>query len=84
MLQKNYQAAANSFRDALRGDNDPKWTEVWSHVNLGKIFDITGQRERAVNEYRQAVQTNDNTQGAINEARSLMQKPYKGADTDGE
>jgi hypothetical protein len=84
MMQKNYQAAANSFRDCLRGDNDPKWTEVWSHVNLGKIFDITGQRERAVNEYRQAVQTNDNTQGAINEARSLMQKPYKGTDTEGE
>jgi tetratricopeptide (TPR) repeat protein len=75
--QKNYQAAANSFRDCLRGDNEPKWTEVWSHVNLGKIFDVTGQRERAVNEYRQAAQTNDNTQGAINEARALMQKPYK-------
>jgi tetratricopeptide (TPR) repeat protein len=75
--QRNYQAAANSFRDCLRGDNDPKWTEVWSHVNLGKIFDVTGQRERAVNEYRQAIQTNDNTQGAINEARALMQKPYK-------
>jgi len=28
--------------------------EVWSHIQLGKIFDITGQRERAVNEYRQA------------------------------
>jgi Tfp pilus assembly protein PilF len=77
MTQHNYQSAANSFRDALRGDNDPKWTEVWSHVNLGRIFDLTGQRERAVNEYRQAVQTNDNTQGAINEARALMQKPYK-------
>jgi hypothetical protein len=84
MLQKNYQSAANSFRDSLRGDNDPKWTEVWSHVNLGKIFDITGQRERAVNEYRQAIQTNDNTQGAINEARSLMQKPYKATTTDGD
>lgn len=79
MMQKNYQAAANSFRDALRGDVDPKWTEVWSHINLGKIFDITGQRERAVNEYRQAIQTNDNTQGAINEARSLLQKPYQSA-----
>jgi hypothetical protein len=83
MMQKNYQSAANSFRDALRGDDDPKWTEVWSHVNLGKIFDITGQRERAVNEYRQAVQTNDNTQGAINEARLLMQKPYKLDDASG-
>ncbi len=79
MLQKNYQSAANSFRDALRGDDDPKWTEVWSHINLGKIFDITGQRERAVNEYRQAIQTNDNTQGAVNEARSLLQKPYQSA-----
>jgi tetratricopeptide (TPR) repeat protein len=76
-MQKNYQSSANSFRDALRGDDDPKWTQVWSHVNLGKIFDVTGQRERAVNEYRQAIQTNDNTQGAINEARALMQKPYK-------
>ena len=76
-MQKNYQSAANSFRDALRGNGDPKWTEVWCHIELGKIFDITGQRERAVNEYRQAIQTNDNTQGAVNEARALMQKPYQ-------
>jgi hypothetical protein len=75
-MQRNYQSAANSFRDALRGDGDPRWTEVWSHVELGRIFDITGQRERAVNEYRLAVQTNDNTQGAINEARADMAKPY--------
>jgi len=83
MMQKNYQSAANSFRDALRGNGDPKWIEVWSHINLGKIFDITGQRERAVNEYRLAIQTNDNTQGAINEARALMQKPYQRDDTSG-
>jgi predicted negative regulator of RcsB-dependent stress response len=76
-MQRNYQSAANSFRDALRGDGDPKWTEVWSHIHLGYIFDVTGQRERAVNEYRLAVQTNDNTQGALNEARARMQTPYK-------
>jgi len=75
--QKNYQAAANSFRDCLRGDSDPKWTEVWSHVNLGKIFDIAGQRERAVGEYRLAIQTKDNTQGAVNEAHALIEKAYK-------
>jgi len=75
--QRNYQAAANSYRDALRGDGDPRWTEVWSHIQLGKIFDVTGQRDRAVNEYRQAVQTNDNTQGAVNEARQYLQKPYE-------
>ena len=80
--QHNYQSAANSFRDSLRGDGDPKWTEVWSHVELGRIFDLTGQRERAVNEYRLAVQSNDNTQGAVNEARNLMTHPYTKAQTD--
>jgi aminopeptidase N len=74
--QHNYQAAVNAYRDALRGDGDPRWTEVWSHIRLGNIFDITGQRDRAVNEYRLAIQTNDNTQGAVNEARQDLAKPY--------
>jgi predicted negative regulator of RcsB-dependent stress response len=74
--QRNYQAAVNAYRDALRGDGEPRWTEVWSHIAIGKIFDITGQRDRAVNEYRLAVQTNDNTQGAVNEARQYLQKPF--------
>jgi aminopeptidase N len=76
-LQRNYQAAANAYRESLNGDGDPRWTEVWSHVQLGKIFDVTGQRERAVNEYRQAVQTNDNTSGAMDEARKYLQKAYE-------
>ncbi len=76
-LQHNYQSAANAYRESLDGDGDPRWTEVWSHVQLGKIFDVTGQRERAVNEYRQAVQTNDNTQGALDEARRYLQKAYE-------
>ncbi|MGA2888509.1 MAG: M1 family aminopeptidase [Terracidiphilus sp.] len=75
--QRNYQASVNAYRDALRGDDEPRWTEVWSHIALGKIFDLTGQRDRAVNEYRLAVQTNDNTQGAVNEARLYLQKPYQ-------
>ena len=75
-LQKNYQAAANAYRESLNGDGEPKWTEVWSHLQLGKIFDITGQRERASNEYRQAIQTQDDTQGALEEARKYLQAPY--------
>ncbi len=76
-LQKNYQASANAYRESLNGDGEPRWTEVWSHLQLGKIFDVTGQRDRAVNEYRQAIQTNDNTQGALDECRRYMQKPYE-------
>ena len=76
-LQSNYQSAANEFRETLNGDLQPKWTEVWSHINLGKIFDITGQRERAVNEYKQAERTKDNTQGALEEAAKYLKAPYE-------
>jgi len=76
-LQRNYQSSANEYRDALNGDQEPRWTEVWSHIGLGKIFDVTGQRPRAVNEYRQAIQTGDNTQGALDEARKYLDTPYQ-------
>jgi tetratricopeptide (TPR) repeat protein len=80
--QRNFQASVNSYRDALRGDGEPRWIECWSHIALGEIFDITGQRDRAVNEYRLSVQTNDNTQGCVNEGRQWLQKPYKLPDTE--
>jgi tetratricopeptide (TPR) repeat protein len=75
--QRNYQMAANEFRNALLGDLDPKWTKVWSYIYLGKIFDITGQRDRAVNEYNLALNTKDNTRGALEEAQQYLETPYQ-------
>jgi tetratricopeptide (TPR) repeat protein len=76
--QKNYQAAANAFREALQTVPEPseKWTEVWSHIYLGKIFDLLGQRERAVNEYSKAKQTNDDTGSAQQVAEGFLKKAY--------
>jgi tetratricopeptide (TPR) repeat protein len=76
--QKNYTAAANSFREATQTVPEPseKWTEVWSHIYLGKIFDLLGQRERAVNEYSKAKQTNDDTGGAQAIAETFLKKAY--------
>jgi len=76
--QKNYSAAANAFRDALDGDLDQsyKWVEVWSHIYLGKIYDIAGDRTRAVNEYSKAQQTNNDTGGAQAEAQRYITQPY--------
>ena len=76
-LQNNYQSAANEFRETLNGDLQTKWTEVWSRLHLGKIFDVTGQRERAVNEYKQAERTKDNTRGALDEAAKYLKTPYE-------
>jgi hypothetical protein len=75
--QGSYQQAANEFREALNGDLDPKWTEVWSRIHLGMIFDISGQRDRAVNEYNLAIRTKDDTQGAQEEASKYLKTPYE-------
>lgn len=74
--QREYQSAANEFREALNGDLQPSWVAVWARVSLGKIFDIIGQRERAINEYRQAQRTEDNTRGALDEAELYLAIPY--------
>ncbi len=76
-LQNNFQSAANEFREATNGDLTPKWTEVWAHIKLGNIFDVTGQRDRAVNEYNQAIRTRDNTSGAQEEAAKYLKTPFE-------
>lgn len=83
--QKNYAAAADSFRNALDGQMDPgeKWVEVWCHIYLGKIFDLTGSRERAINEYQKAQELKDDTGGAQEEAEKYMKTPYTGGSTPG-
>jgi TonB family protein len=68
----NYQSAANEFRSALNGDLNPKWVEVWSLINLGKIFDQTHQCDHAVNQYWLAMQTNYDEGGALEEANQYL------------
>jgi len=75
--QNSYQSAANEYREALNGDVEPKWVEVWAHIRLGNIFDVSGQRDRAVNEYNLAIRTKDDTQGAQAEAAKYLKEPFQ-------
>ena len=74
--QYNLQSAANSFREALNGDIDPKWIETWCYIYLGKIYDILGQRERAMAEYTKAQNTRDDTNDAQAETAKWLETPY--------
>jgi aminopeptidase N len=73
----NLQAAAQQFRASLDGDLQPKWVEVWAYLNLGKIYDIRGQRERAVTEYQKAVNAGDDAYGAQAEAQKYLKEPFR-------
>ena len=56
---------------------------VWSHIQLGRIFDATGQHDRALNEYRQAARTGDNTNGALDEANNYLEQAEQAIDIAG-
>jgi aminopeptidase N len=73
----NLQLAANVFRDALNGDLEPKWVEVWSYINLGKIYDIRGDRPRALTQYQKAVNTGDDAFGAQSDAKKYLTEPFR-------
>jgi aminopeptidase N len=75
----NLNAAAQQFQQALNGDLKAKWVEVWSYLNRGKIFDMRGQRERAVTEYQKAVNTGDDSYGAQGEATKYLKEPFRRA-----
>jgi tetratricopeptide (TPR) repeat protein len=77
LQQREYQASVNDFRGALREDGAPAWTKVWSYIQIGKVFDLTGQRERAIAQYQLAMQTGDNTDGAIDQTRELLNHPFE-------
>jgi hypothetical protein len=49
---------------------------VWSDLQLGKIFDVSGRRDRAINEYREAIETHDDTSGAVTLASDYLKHPY--------
>ena len=74
--QRNLSTAANSFRDALNGDRKPDWVETWIHIYLGKIYDILGQRQRALAEYQKAVNSKVDYNGAQAEAQQYLKETY--------
>ncbi len=75
-LQHSYSNSANSFRDALNGDLEPDWVETWTHIHLGKIYDILGQRQRALAEYTKAANSGIDYNGAQAEAQKYLNEPF--------
>ena len=74
--QQNLSTAANSFRDTLNGDLKPEWVESWTHIFLGKIYDILGQRQRAMAEYQKAINTRNDYNGAQAEAQKYLEEAF--------
>lgn len=70
----DYLDAVNEYRASSGGDRDPGWVEVWAHIGAAKALQMGGVRGNALNEFRQALRTGDNTFGAQDEVAGLLKE----------
>jgi aminopeptidase N len=74
--QRNYDPAIDNFKAALDGSLRPTWIEAWAHIKMGNAYDAKGDRARAVNEYRKAVESGIEFDNAQRVAQEFLKTPY--------
>lgn len=74
--QRNWNLAIDNFQAALNGNMKPAWIAVWAHIKAGNAYDARGDRARAVNEYKKAVQLGDNYDNAQKVAQRYIATPF--------
>ncbi|MCA1632551.1 MAG: tetratricopeptide repeat protein [Acidobacteria bacterium] len=74
--QRNYDPAIDNFKAALTGTLRPSWIEAWAHIKMGNAYDAKGDRPRAVNEYKKAVESGIDFDNAQKTANNYIETPY--------
>ena len=75
-MNRDMQGARNYFQRALEVAREPK-VVAWSHIYLGRIFDLQENREAAVDQYRAALNAGASLPEAKEAAERGLQQPYE-------
>lgn len=75
-LAGNMEEARVDFQQAARSVRDPRIL-AWSHIYLGRIFDIQQQREAALGEYQAALAAGDPAPDTKAAAERGLSAPYQ-------
>jgi tetratricopeptide (TPR) repeat protein len=75
IMHRDVPSAEHSFEETIRLSKDPRML-AWSHIYLGRIYDIQDQREQAVNEYRAALTVRDGQADTRLAAEKGLKQPY--------
>jgi aminopeptidase N len=77
--QQNWDKARDAFNQAMNGDLEPSWIQVWALIYKGNAYDAEGPdgRERAVKEYEKAKATGINYNNAQQVIEKYLGQPYK-------
>jgi tetratricopeptide (TPR) repeat protein len=77
LMQGDPEKALQGFTQALKLSKDPR-TMAWCHIYLGRLYDIETQpeREKALAEYRAALEVRDSRPDTRLAAEAGVAKPY--------
>ncbi len=77
MAKGNWQQARELFekgRAAIQNQEPSRWG-VWNELRLGEVYDVLGEREKAVKQYRYVLSFDDKW-GFDDAAKALLKTPY--------
>jgi tetratricopeptide (TPR) repeat protein len=75
IMHRDVPGAQHDFAETIRLSKDPRML-AWSHIYLGRIYDIQEQRDQAVAEYRAALTVRDGQPDTRQAAEKGLKQPY--------
>jgi hypothetical protein len=75
-MNRDMQGARDFFQRALEVAQEPK-VVAWSHIYLGRIFDLQAERDAALDQYRAALSAGASLPEAKAAAERGIQQPYE-------
>lgn len=75
IMNRNTQAAVDGFEDTIKESKDPRML-AWSHIYLGRIYDINDRRDEALEEYKAALTVRDGQTDTRQAAEKGLKQPW--------
>ena len=80
LMQRQPGAAIGDFQEVLGTSKDPR-TLAWSHIYLGRLYDVMPDREKALAEYQAALIVRDSQPDTKAAAEAGIKQPFVGPKT---
>jgi tetratricopeptide (TPR) repeat protein len=75
LMQREPDAAMEDFQQTLQLSKDPR-TLAWSHIYLGRLYDVVPDRDKAVAEYQAALTVRDSQPDTKAAAEKGLKQPF--------
>ena len=75
LMQSQPGAAIGDFQQVLTTSKDPR-TLAWSHIYLGRLYDVNQERPKALAEYQAALSARDSQPDTKAAAEAGLKKPF--------